>query len=299
MLAPLVVLLLVIVGFVLYVNAQVSGIQRAQFLPAYDGPAGAGINIVLVGSESPAHSLALDEPTMVVQVVHLSADNQQAAMVYLPRDLLITAPRQGPITARQDGPKGRTTLAAVYHAGGNPLLVQAIQDNLGLRIDHVVQVGFDGYSRVTDRLGGVDLKVGGVMQHFTGQQALAYADATTGLANGDVDTGQRHQAWLRAMLEGALTPSILLNPFQIVGLLHDMTQNLVLDDSLSNGTIRHLVWSSRHLGPDTIRYLTVPHTQFVQRPPLGKVLLPDGPALKQLGAALRTDNQSAIASFDN
>jgi LCP family protein required for cell wall assembly len=298
-LAPLVALLVVVLGFALYVNAQISGIQRAQFLPTSGSPAGAGTNIVLVGSESPVHSLALDESTMVVQVVHLSADGLQAAMVYLPRDLFITAPHGSASKAPRGAPVGRTTLAAVYHAGGNPLLVQAIQDNLGLRIDHVIQVGFTGYSLVTDRLGGVDMPVGNDLRHFTGPQALAYADATTGLVNGDVDTGQRHQAWLKAMLQGALTPSIVLNPFQLIGLLHDLTPSLVLDESLSTGTVRHLAWSSRHLRPDTIRYLTAPHTRFVRRPPLGKVLLPDASALRQLGAAMRTDNQSAIASFDN
>ena len=52
---------------------------------------------------------------------------------------------------------GLTTPAAIYRSGGNPLLVEALQADLGLQIDQVVQIGFAGYVKVTDRLGGVDM----------------------------------------------------------------------------------------------------------------------------------------------
>jgi anionic cell wall polymer biosynthesis LytR-Cps2A-Psr (LCP) family protein len=284
-LVPLVVVLLVL-AYVVYLNAQLSGIRRAPFLLHDVAPSSTGTNVLLVGSDNPDGDLAVEPSTLVVQLVHLSADGTDAAVVHVPQDMYLAAPGGG-----------AQPLVDAYREGGNRGLVAMLQLDLGLTVDHVVQVSFSAYRRVTDRLDGVDLPTAAGLRHFTGAQALAYADEPN-LPQGSIDTGHRHQEWLKAMLREALTPTRLLNPFDLVGLLHDTTPRTIVDDTFSTSAMRGLAWRARHLRADDIRYLTAPHRGFAQRG-FSRVLLPDATALAQLGVALRTDNQSAIAGFDN
>jgi anionic cell wall polymer biosynthesis LytR-Cps2A-Psr (LCP) family protein len=283
------VLVLLVLGYVAYLNAQLAGIRRAPLLADYAGAQGAGTNVLLIGSDNAAGSLVLDPDTVVVQLVHLSADGRRAAVVHLPRDMWL--PQPGTNGA------GSWTLLDAYRIGGGPKIVETVQLDLGLTVDHVVQVSFSAYRRVTDRIGGVDLPTTAGARHFTGAQALAYADAAD-LPQGTVDTGHRHQQWLKAMLGEALRPGSVLNPLRLVGLLRDTTSRTVVDDTFTTGAMRSLAWHVRHLRADGIRYLTAPYRGFAVRSGQ-RVLLPDPQQLAQLGVALRTDNQAAIASFTN
>ena len=179
-------------------------------------------------------------------------------------------------------------------------------------VDHAAQVGFAGYVRVTDRLGGIDMPSDQGIRHFTGAQAEHYSTST---ADTSIAAGRANQEWLKAMLTSAMTPGVLLNPFTMIGLLKDTKPNLVLDDEFTNGGLRSLLWRSRHLRPSSIRFLTAPSTGYAARTLLEhttkpdgtkktvrtriRVLLPDLAGLKQLGAAVRSDNDSGIAVFDN
>ncbi|MGN6251505.1 MAG: LCP family protein [Marmoricola sp.] len=284
-LIPLVVLVLLLGGFVVYLDAQLAGIRRSPLLPAFDGPAGVGINVLLVGSEAPADSLAVDGSTMVVQLVHLSADRSLATVVNVPRDLLL----------HPAGDQRSETPAQAYARGGEPVLVGLVGATLDVRVDHVVQVGFDAYRRVTDRLGGVDMPTAEGERHFDGEQALRYADEPD-VSGGTVETGHRHQQWLKAMLAAAVRPAVLLDPLVVVGLLRDTTPRMVVDDTFTTADMRGLLWSSRGLDPGSIHYLTTPtgrHRRVAGR----TVLLPDPPALAQLAQALHADDQATLATF--
>lgn len=293
LLTILLVLIVVVGGYGFYLNGQLSRIGRSPMLANYAGQMSSGTNVLLVGSEAPGQSLVADARTIVIQLVHLSEDGSHAAVVQFPRDLYLSTPTADPQT------RDLQTLENTYQAGGNPLLVRTLQDDLGLRIDHVAQVSFDGYVAVTDRIGGVIVPTAQGQRHFAGKQMLAYADATTGLVNGDVDTGNRHQQWLKQMLAGSLTPGMLINPVHLIGLLRDTTGNLVVDDTFTNRDMRHLMWDARHLRPSAIRYLTAPFRKFAHRPRAGRVLLPQRKELRQLGQALRTDDEAGVATFDN
>lgn len=281
---PLLALLLVVVGFVLYVNHELSSIRRTPLNAEFGGPPSAGTNVLLVASNAPSGSVRVDAGTMVLQLIHLSADGTHASLIDIPRDLLL--PRPG---------TGRATITATYARSGTQAVASEVQDALGITLTHVLQVDFAGYVRATDRLGGVDVRTETGVRHLTGDQARAYVDQT-GVAS--IVTGQRAQHWLRGMVEATLTPGVILNPIKLVGLLHDMMPNLILDDTLTNGTIRSLAWHSRGLSPTQTRYLTVPVLGY-RRIGGATVLLPDMHAIRQLGAAIRTDNDSGIAVFGN
>lgn len=285
---PLVLILAVLIGFALYLNAQLAGIRRAPLLPAFDGAGAVGTNVLLITSAATGDSLALDQHTMVVQLVHLSADRSRATVVDVPRDLLV----RGGGTARASL-RGPGTVEQVYARGGDPALVTWVRSVLGVRVDHVVQVSSEAYRRVTDRLGGVTLATAGGPRPLDGAGALRYADAA-GITT--VEAGHRYQQWLKAMLTATVRPGVLLDPFVVVGLLHDTTPRLIADDTFTTGAMRGLLWACRHLDPGSIRYLTTPYRHYATVHG-HRVLLPDRMALAQLATALRHDDASALGTF--
>ncbi|MGN6781947.1 MAG: LCP family protein [Marmoricola sp.] len=286
---PLVLVLAVLAGIALYLDAQLAGIRRAPLLPAFDGAGGVGTNVLLITSAATGDSLALDQRTMVVQLVHVSADRSRATVVDVPRDLLVRPSR----TAPRASLPASGTVRQVYARGGDPALVTWVRSVLGIRVDHVVQVSSDAYRRVTDRLGGVTLATAAGPRRLDGGGALRYADAP-GITT--VEAGHRYQQWLKAMLTATVRPGVLLDPFVVVGLLRDATPRLIADDTFTTGAMRGLLWSCRHLDPGSIRYLTTPHRHYATIHG-HRVLLGDRAALTQLATALRHDDASALGTF--
>ena len=77
-------------------------------------------------------------------------------MISIPADLWIYIPTVGMQrinTAYQSG------LISNYQGGGPGLLRDTIAYNLGIRIDHTAMVEFDGFQRIVDTLGGLDVPV--------------------------------------------------------------------------------------------------------------------------------------------
>lgn len=69
-----------------------------------------------------------------------------------------------------------TRLNSAYEFGGPKLLVQTIENNYKIKIDHYVSVDFDGFSKLVDILGGVDIQLSdaevGALAYFLEESGL-------------------------------------------------------------------------------------------------------------------------------
>lgn len=169
-------------------------------------------NVLLLGSDTPLGSTSVRTDTMII--VSINHDNQTASMVSLPRDLYVYHP--GRIMGR---------LNTAVNLGDVDLLKQTILYNFGIPIHYYAQIDFDGFERVVDAMGGVDLAVSCRLQdwrlispeldpqdednwhqyalepgihHMDGDTALWYARSR--LSSSDFDRGRRQQQLLHAML---------------------------------------------------------------------------------------------------
>ena len=77
-------------------------------------------------------------------LVHLPEDRSQIQLIHFPRDLYVPIPGHG-----------SNKLNAAYAFGGAPLVVEAIQNLAGIKIDHLALIDFEGFKRMTDAVGGV------------------------------------------------------------------------------------------------------------------------------------------------
>lgn len=126
------------------------------------GAGGAKV-ILAVGSDRRLgeHGKGRSDTMLLVRVAGGSV-----SMLSLPRDLRVEIPGHG---------VGK--LNAAYAFGGMKLLIATVREQLGVKVDHFVQVDFGGFRKVVGTLGGVYLPVDGRYLHRNdGTAANNYAD---------------------------------------------------------------------------------------------------------------------------
>lgn len=180
------------------------------------------VTFLLLGSDV-RKGVSFRTDTIVVAIVR--PQDGQVSLISIPRDLWVNIPDVGfqrINTAYQYGEINR------YEGGGAGLLKDTIQNNLGIPIDHVAMVDFNGFKKIVDTLGGIDVPIscpytdwrlvspdrdpeleenwslyttGPGVIHMDGDLALWYARSRQ--KSNDFDRGRRQQEVLRALYNQA------------------------------------------------------------------------------------------------
>jgi len=256
------------------------------------------INFLLIGSDKrPGSSYRTD--TMVIAVVW--PKEGQVSLISIPRDLWIYIPTVGMQRINTAYQSGEIT---GYAGGGPGLLKDTIAYNLGIRIDHTAMVDFNGFRRIVDTLGGIDLPVacaytdwrlidpsydpenednwylytaGPGLMHMDGDLALWYARSRS--KSNDFDRGRRQQEVIRAIYSRALSGDTLT---KIPQLYNDL--NTLVTTDLGLADILKLAALAPGFGNADIRsyYIRPPVVSSWITPGGAYVLLPDQAALQGL-----------------
>jgi LCP family protein required for cell wall assembly len=148
---------------------------------------------------------------------------------------------------------GRGRLNSAYSLGGPQLLVQTVEQNADIEIDHYAEIGFEGFAGMVDAIGGVnmcldqaiddpkagiDLPAG--CQELDGPQALGFV-RTRAFPNADLQRVQNQRKFLSALVAKAASPTTLLNPFRIVPFANSAIGTLTVDDGTH-------IWNLASLG---------------------------------------------------
>jgi LCP family protein required for cell wall assembly len=155
----LVVLAGAVAGYGWYLNNQIHRIDLKNLTSAPVKGADAGTeNILMIGSTSrcalkvqnPAYGLCSQGVTGVnsdvVMILHLNPATNSLSILSIPRDLF--APN-----ARTEG--ANKIDAALYQ--GPDQLIKAIEEDLGIPIQHFVELNFDSFINVVNALGGIKM----------------------------------------------------------------------------------------------------------------------------------------------
>ena len=177
-----------------------------------------GKNILLIGIDAPKPK-SEGTYTDVLAVLHFGAPSTPLTLLSLTRDTRALLP-QGPI--------GLQKINVAYMAGGVDLVREMVTDYTGLPIHAHALVDFDGFVRIIDLLGGVEVSVpapmsyrdraGGLdielkagQQRLSGRQALAFVR----WRQSDQDRIQRQQAFARALAHALLRPVNVKNAARV------------------------------------------------------------------------------------
>lgn len=236
------------------------------------GLAASATNILFVGTDrrstAPTTGTRAGAPEWVygaqrsdtLMLVHISGDRKNVTVVSIPRDSWVPIPGHG--TAK---------INAAFSWGGPSLLVKTVEELTGVRVDHLAVVDWDGFKRLTDALGGVDVFVpktvydparhytwtAGV-HHLDGAQALLYVRQREGLPAGDLNRVQRQQYLLRLLLHKAFATNVWTNPIRRYRTLAAVTENLSTDAGWTIHQIEHLAHQVSGLPLDDFYFTTAP-----------------------------------------
>ena len=256
------------------------------------------ITFLLIGSDKrPGSSYRTD--TMVIAILRPKDD--QVSLISIPRDLWVYIPEWEMQRINTAYMHGEIT---GYPGGGPQLLKDTIEYNLGLRIDHTAMVEFDGFRRIVDTLGGIDLPVacaytdwrlidpsydpenennwylytaGPGLMHMDGDLALWYARSRS--KSNDFDRGRRQQEVIRAIYSRTLSGDTLT---KIPQLYNDLNTLVATDLGLAD--ILKLAGLAPGFSNADIRsyYIRPPIVSSWITPGGAYVLLPDQAALQGL-----------------
>lgn len=233
------------VGTYAYLNSK---LHRANILVAYPGrPAlGAGTNWLIVGSDSRQGLTVAQERRLstgfdisgqrsdTILLLHIPSNGGRAVLISIPRDSYVNIPGHGP-----------NKINAAFAFGGPALLAKTVQNSTGLYISHFMDIGFGGFVRVVNDVGGVrmclktplhevssgvNLKKG--CQRLSGGQALAYVRDRHSFATQDLQREQDQRLFLKALLKKMTSTGVMLNPFRILPATLGVVDSLTVD----NGT---------------------------------------------------------------
>jgi LCP family protein required for cell wall assembly len=208
--------------------------------------------------------------TDVIMVAHI-VPGEGIQMLSIPRDLKSNIPGFG-----------TNRINAAYVFGGPDLLVETVQSETGIPINHYAEIDFAGVGAVVDSLGGVtldfdypgrDLKSGfeiGAGTHtLNGEQAVAYARSrkyqilkdgewqSTG--GGDISRTSRQQELLIVLFDQATSPS---SAFNLPTFLPTFADQITADEGVSIALMATLGKEALSMNTRDIDNMTLPVKNF-------------------------------------
>jgi LCP family protein required for cell wall assembly len=158
------------------------------------------VNIVLLGSDKRKNDTTWRTDTIIV--VSVDTERDVVRVLSVPRDLWVNIPGHG-----QNRINTADEMGELSKPGGGPDAVrQVIQDTLGIPVQYYVRADFQGFIKIIDAVGGVDVDVEcpltdieltSGMHHMDGDMALMYARSR--ITTSDFDRGRRQRKILMAL----------------------------------------------------------------------------------------------------
>ncbi len=263
-------------GFLRYTEGKIDRIAASELTslePVASG--GTPVNFLLVGVDD--RSTLPDDwddtfgefagrRTDVIMVAHI-VPGGNIQMLSVPRDWQASIPGHG-----------TNRINAAYVLGGPDLLVQTLQAETGIPINHYVEIDFAGVGAVVDSLGGVtldftypgrDLKSGFEIdagRHtLDGEQAVAYARSRKyqeqrngqweSAGGGDIARTGRQQQILIALFDQVTSPS---SAFNLTSFLPTFADQITADEGLTLGRMADLGRTALTLDSKAIDAATLP-----------------------------------------
>ncbi len=212
-----------------------------------DGQRDDRVNILLLGMGGAGHEGPYLTDTIILASVKPST--KQVALISIPRDLAVPIPGYGWYKVNQANAFGEVR----ERGSGGELVAKVLADVLDIPIQYYVRIDFDGFTKLIDDLGGIDVYVerafvdstyptgenGNVTtiafeagwQHLNGGSALEFARSRHG-SNGegsDFARARRQQKILQAVKSRVLSLGTLRSPSKIASVLEALENNVKMN----------------------------------------------------------------------
>ncbi len=166
------------------------------------GPQDGKVFILVIGND--AREGNPDETRAdALHIVGINTETMKAGILNFPRDSYVDVPGHGSMKMNES-----------LYVGGPELLVKTVENETGIKLDYWVMTGFEGFMKIINQLGGIEVDVpyrindygsGANLkegpQVLDGGEALAFNRTRKTLPSGDIDRSANQGLFLLAMLE--------------------------------------------------------------------------------------------------
>jgi LCP family protein required for cell wall assembly len=261
----------------LYARAalRLEDVERTRIAGTDEVPAGDPVTFLLLGLDS--RSPGAPGRSDTIMLARLDPGSGTASLMSLPRDLMVTDPATG---------RPQQLNALAEHSLSD--LVAAVESQVGVPVDHVLQVGFGGFVSLVDRVGGIHVQVTAPLRdrssgfyldtlgcvELDGEQALALVRSRhlevqqpsgDWVADPRADLGR--VANQRAVAVATLSDlETRTDPFAANQLADWLVENVAVDDALSVAEIVRLIEAGLTLDPGSVQEATLPVVEYAPDP---------------------------------
>lgn len=229
---------------------------------SYDVVKGPGKNILLLGSDTRSGSEAAQvsgSRADSIMLAHIPADGKGVYLVSIMRDTWVNIPGYG-----------AAKINAALNYGGISLQVATVENLLGIKIDHVAEIEFEGFKALVNSVNGVDVQVPfdfdinawsfkQGMQHMDGGAALAFVRARYPFADGDYQRVRNQRAFLRGLYSTMKSKGALENVGSFQSAVESIAGYMRVDSGLDAAQIAQIAAPVLTSGDTTMRMTTLPN----------------------------------------
>ncbi len=246
------------------------GAETATAVTATPRPEGDFLAVLVVGTD-----LSENLADVIILIIIPSSDDEPV-MVSLPRDLYL------PNRCTQSYARINSTLAGCGdEVTGASLLSLTVEDFTGIHIDHFALFTFEGFERIIDEVGGVEICVDNAVR-----DSKSHLDLPAGCTQAD---GAQALSWVRSrrtqefvddrwrtmpnvsdLTRNERQQDVILqmftklrdfqSPSDLTGTVRSLTSAFELDDRLGITDAINLAWDLRGIDPGNVRSLEIPVT---------------------------------------
>lgn len=229
---------------------------------SYNVVKGPGKNILLLGSDTRSGSEAAQvsgSRADSIMLAHIPADGKGVYLVSIMRDTWVNIPGYG-----------SAKINAALNYGGISLQVATVENLLGIKIDHVAEIEFEGFKALVNSVNGVDVQVPfdfdinawsfkQGMQHMDGGAALAFVRARYPFADGDYQRVRNQRAFLRGLYSTMKSKGALENVGSFQSAVESIAGYMRVDSGLDAAQIAQIAAPVLTSGDTTMRMTTLPN----------------------------------------
>ncbi len=267
-----------------YVTYRFNQVQKVTVRHLKKAPVGEPFNVLLIGSDSRVGESAADaahfgnqstaggQRSDVVKIVHIVPATGQVSVLSIPRDTVVSVAGD----TSEIGKYNR--INATYNTGPDQL-VQTIEANFGIPIEHVVQVDFAGLRGAVDAIGGIKVNFpypakdaytglnitqtgcqvvnGGYSLALARSRHYEYYKNGYWQYDGTSDFGriQRQNAFLRAVINQAETK---YNPLTLNAFIGSVVQGVTVDSTFTVSDLLSLAHEFHSFSSTSLATATLP-----------------------------------------
>lgn len=253
---------------------------------------GPGTNILLLGSDTRTGAdaaLVSGSRADTIMLMHIPADGKGVYIISIMRDTWVNIPGYGP-----------AKINAALNYGGISLQVATVENLVGVKIDHVAEIEFEGFKSLVNAIGGVDVQVPfaftsnvwtftpGLM-HLNGSGALSFVRERYSFADGDYQRVRNQRAFLRGLYSTMKAKGALSNVASFQSSIESLIDYMRVDQGLNAAQIAQIAAPVLTSGDTTMRMTTLPNAGPGWSYDGQSIIFVDQAANAQLANALQHD----------